>query len=86
VAEFANSALAKNFLREHRNNRSLAHIGVGPTLSMQALTAHQLNTTMCGIYPIACCPKCSLIQFPSHSVHRTLGARVAVAMYVLRKA
>jgi len=63
----------EEFLREHRNNRRLAHTGVEPTSSKQALTAHQLNAAMRGIYPQACRPKCRVIRFPSRSVHQTLG-------------
>ena len=33
---------------------------------------------MRGIYPFACRPKCSVIRFPSHSVHRILGHAAAV--------
>jgi len=36
-------------------------------------TAHQLNPAMRGIYPLACNLRCSVIHFPSHSAHRTLG-------------
>jgi len=40
--------------------------------------AHQLNAAMRGIYPLACHPKCSVIHFPSHPVHRILGHAAAV--------
>ena len=69
----ANPALAKNFLCEFRNNRWLAHTGVGPTSSKQALTAHQLYAVMHRIYPLTCSPRCSVLCFPSHFAHRTLG-------------
>jgi len=73
LAEFANSALAKNLLPELRNNRWLAHTGVEPTSSKQAPTLHQLNAVMRVIYRLSGRPRCSVICFPSHSVHRTLG-------------
>jgi len=36
-------------------------------------TLHQLNVAMRGIYQLLGCRKCSVVHFPSHSVHRTLG-------------
>ena len=72
-AEFTNSALTKDFVREKRNNREWSHNGVGPTSSKQALTLHQLNAAMRGIYRLSGHHKYSVIRFPSHSVHQTLG-------------
>jgi len=50
----ANSALAKIGLHELRNNRWLAHTGVGPTSSKQVLMTHLLNAPMRWIYPRRC--------------------------------
>jgi len=43
-AEFANSALANDDVREKRNHRERSHTGVGPTSSKHALTLDQPNS------------------------------------------
>ena len=61
----------KDFVRAKRNNRERSHTGVGPSLSKQALTLHQLKAVMRGIYRLSGRRERSVIHFSSHS--RSLG-------------
>jgi len=47
----------------YANIATTADTGVGPTSNKQALTTHQLNAAMRGIYPLSCSPKFSV--FPA---------------------
>ena len=69
----------KSFERKHRNNRSMSHTGVTPTLSKQSLMPHQIYPAICGVYRRlvhrsgnVIRRSGNVIRFFSHLVHWTL--------------
>ena len=73
LRKFVYSALVNDFEREHRNNSSQSHTGVGRISTKQSLTSLQLYPAMRRIYLRLGHRSGNVILFFSHSVRRAVG-------------